>query len=163
MGEHFTVTIRGTFLALPPRVFGSRLRTRDDLARFVSASHAIAATDRLDIADAVECLATLCEGLGLNDALGRQPLTIPGTTTARFLPAGRLPALAERFDAVPPGELARALDALGTHPVAGRSPWAADKGGLARQFLQLKRFCRNGATHGYDVLFVVRSDDTAPA
>ncbi|MBT0961229.1 hypothetical protein [Denitromonas iodatirespirans] len=148
------MNIRGVFHALPPSVFGSRIRTRDDLAAFVRGTHAIAASDRLDIADAADGLTALCERLELHGAMGRQPLAIPGTVTADYLPAYRLPALADRIDAVTPGTLAAAIGSLGTHPLARDSHWIADKGGLARLFLQLKRFHRNCATQRADVLFV---------
>lgn len=154
------MSIRGAFHALPPHVFGNRLRTGDDLAGFVRGTHAIAAADRLDIADAVDGLAALCEHLDLPDVMGRQPISIPGTAAAFYIPAYRLPALADRIDTVTPGELAAAFGSLSTHPLAQRTRWAADKGGLARLFLQLKRFYRNGATQQYDVLFVTRADDT---
>lgn len=144
------MTLRGVFHALPPGVFGSRIRTRADLADFVAGRHAIAATAQLALADAGDALAALCGRLDLHEALGVQPLTIPGTTDARYLPARRLPALAERIDAVAPGALAKAISQRS--PAAGDHP-ATDKGQLARQFLQLKRFMRDCATHQCEVLF----------
>lgn len=154
------MSIRGVFHALPPGVFGNRLRTRDDLAAFVRGTHAIAAADRLDIADAGAGLAMLGERLDLHALMGRQPLTIPGTAAAFYLPAYRLPALAERIDAVTPGTLATAIGSLAAHPRAQQTRWATDKGGLARLFLQLKRFYRDAAAHRCDVLFVEHTDDT---
>jgi len=148
------VTIRGVFHALPPNVFGNRIRTRDDLAQFVSGAHAIAPRAQLDLADAGDSLAALCERLDLPEAIGVQPLNIPNAAAARYIPAYRLPALADRIDAVAPGTLAKAISRRNTSPAGQTAPPATDKGSVARQFLQLKRFYRDCATQQCDVLFV---------
>ncbi|TVO59448.1 hypothetical protein [Denitromonas halophila] len=151
------MTIRGVFHALPPKAFGNRIRTRDDLAQFVSGTHAVAAKAQLDLTDAGDSLAALCERLALPDAIGVQPLTIPKTAAARYIPAYRLPDLADRIDAVAPGALAKAIS---RRDIAA----ATDKGNIARQFLQLKRFYRDCATHQCDVLFVQHlGKDSAPS
>ncbi|MEZ5627725.1 MAG: hypothetical protein R3E34_09380 [Rhodocyclaceae bacterium] len=149
------MTLRGVFHALPPGVFGSRIRTRADLAAFVTGTHAIGATAQLALTDAGDALAALCDRLDLDEALGVQALTIPGTTDARYLPARRLPALAERIDAIAPGALAKAISQCERRPAADEHT-AVDKGQLARQFLQLKRFMRDCATHQCEVLFARR-------
>ncbi|KAA3652304.1 MAG: hypothetical protein DWQ11_11825 [Proteobacteria bacterium] len=156
------MTLRGVFHALPPGVFGCRIRTRADLANFVRGTHAIAPTARLDLADTGDALHALCIRLDLGEALGVQPLTIPGTVDARYLPAYRLPALAGRIESIAPGELARALSR--NAPTAPDTAVAADTGQLARQFLQLKRFLRDCATQRSDIVFARHDEsDDAPA
>ncbi|MCZ4305557.1 hypothetical protein O4G98_12505 [Zoogloeaceae bacterium G21618-S1] len=155
------MTIRGVFHALPPKVFGSRIRTRDDLAQFVSGTHPIAAKAQLDLADAGDGLAALCERLDLREAIGGQPLSIPNAAAARYIPAYRLPEIADRIDAVAPGMLAKAINRRDTTPADQEAPLAIDKGSVARQFLQLKRFYRDCAMQQCDVLFVQHADDNA--
>ncbi len=163
--EILTVTLRGVFHALPPNVFGSRIRTRDDLAQFVSGTHTITARAQLDLADPGDSLTALCQRLDLHEAVGVQPLNIPDTAAAQYIPAYRLPALADRIDAVAPGALAKAISRRNAAPAASNAQSPADTGSVARQFLQLKRFYRDCATHQCDVLFVrhAANDDAAPA
>jgi hypothetical protein len=149
-----TMAICGVFLAVPPRVFGARLRTGDDLAQFVAGTHPIVAADRLEISDAWACLAELCERCDLHGLMGLQPVAVPGTLATGFVPAYRLPALADRIEQVAPARLAAAMDALSLAPPADGAAWAGDKRALALHFLRLKQLYRRSADSGCDLLFV---------
>jgi len=157
------MAICGVFHAVPSRAFGARLRTGENLAAFLAGEHELKIASRLDVSDAWACLGALCEQFSLSPAMGLTPVRVPGTLATLYIPAYRLPALASAFDRVGPAQLAAAIDALASAPPADGAHWAHDKRALAMGFLQLKKFYRICADHGYDVLFVKRKGHTAQA
>jgi len=157
------MAICGVFLAVPAGAFGARLRTGEDLAAFVAGEHALKVASRLDVSDAWACLGAVCEQFSLTGAMGMTPVRVPGSLAAAYVPAYRLPLLSAQFDAVSPGQLASAIDALALAAPADGAHWVEDKRALAMGFLQLKKFYRICASHGYDVLFVKRKGVSARA
>lgn len=155
------MAICGVFHAVPQRAFGARLRTGEDLAAFLAGEHALKIASQLDVSDAWACLGALCEQFSLSAAMGMTPVRVPGTLATFYVPAYRLPEVAAGFDRVGPGHLAGAIDALATAAPADGAHWVKDKRALAMGFLQLKKFYRICADHGYDVLFVKRKGTPA--
>ncbi len=148
------MAIRGVFHAVPPRIFGARIRTADDIARFVAGEHPIEAVRKLDVADAWACLGKLCAHFSLPRVMGIEPIQVPGTLSTLYVPAYRLARIAESFDLITPAQLAGAIATLATNPPADGTAWAHDTRALALLFLQLKKFYRDCAIEGCDVLFV---------
>ena len=157
------MAICGVFHAIPSRAFGARLRTGEDLAAFLDGEHELKVASRLDVSDAWACLGALCDQFSLSPAMGMTAVRVPGTLAALYVPAYRLPELATGFERVGPARLAEAIDALAGAVPADGAHWAKDKRALAMGFLQLRKFYRICADHGYDVLFVKRKGATAQA
>lgn len=157
------MAIRGVFHAVPPHVFGARIRTTDDIARFVRGEHPIRAARTLDVADAWACLGGLCAHFALPRVMGIQSVRGADCLSTLYVPAYRVPAIAEALEQVGPGQLAEGMSALAQHPPADGRAWLQDQRALALQFLQLKKFYRDCATDGCDILFVKRKGAPGPS
>ncbi|QID18297.1 hypothetical protein G3580_12020 [Nitrogeniibacter mangrovi] len=154
------MAIRGVFHALPPQVFGARIRTAEDIARFIAGEHPIQAPRQLDVTDAWACLGKLCAHFAMPRVMGIQPVRVSGPLATLLIPAYRLAPINACFDRVTPGQLAEAIAQLATEPPPDGRDWARDTRGLALLFLRLKQFYRDCAADGCDILFV--KDKGAP-
>jgi len=148
------MAIRGVFHAVPRGTFGARIRTTDDIARFLEGTHDIQSPGGLDVADAWACLGALCAHFDLPRVMGIQPLSIPGSLSTLYIPAYRIPGIADALEQIGPGQLAAGMAALSANPPADGAAWAKDQHGLALMFLQLKKLYRECADNGYDLIFV---------
>lgn len=148
------MAIRGVFHAVPRSAFGATIRTSDDIARFLEGLHHIQSPQCLDVADAWACLGALCAHFSLPRVMGIQPLSVPGRLSTLYIPAYRIPDIANALEQVGPSQLASAMAALSAHPPADGAAWTRDQRALALMFLQLKKLYRNCADHGYDLIFV---------
>jgi len=148
------MAIRGVFHAVPRSTFGARIRTTDDIARFLDGTHSVTSPVRLDVADAWACLGALCAHFELPRVMGIQPLAVPGHLSTLYIPAYRIPGIATALEGIGPGRLAAGMAALSTAPPADGAAWARDQKGLGLMFLQLKKLYRTCADAGDDLIFV---------